>query len=144
MMKKLLLLFMVFLCCSCEEDKSVDPTLMPEATMEGKNTFGCLIDGWVYTGERFGKPEAIVSISENTNYIIIRATVNFFTTLEFTLINPVANAECAYTNASFDEKKLEDGKAYITRKDGSIISGTFSGGTMTKGRFDIRYTSGNK
>ncbi|WP_243462699.1 hypothetical protein [Bacteroides stercorirosoris] len=45
-MKKLLFLFLLVLCCACEEDKSVDPTLMPEATTTGQNTLGCLIDGW--------------------------------------------------------------------------------------------------
>lgn len=45
----------VALCCACDgEDFSVDPTLMPPATQTGANTFGCLIDGWVYTGQRYG------------------------------------------------------------------------------------------
>ena len=40
----------VALCCACDgEDFSADPTLMPPATQTGANTFGCLIDGWVYT-----------------------------------------------------------------------------------------------
>ena len=33
----------------------------------------------------------------------------------------------------------EDGEAYITRMDGTIISGTFSGGSIKEGRFDIKY-----
>ena len=45
----------VALCCACDgEDFSADPTLMPPATQTGANTFGCLIDGWVYTGQRYG------------------------------------------------------------------------------------------
>ena len=47
-MKKLLFLFLLVCCCACDEDKTVDPTLMPEATTTGANTLGCLIDGWVY------------------------------------------------------------------------------------------------
>ncbi len=40
----------IALCCSCDrEDFSADPTIMPPATQTGANTFGCLIDGWVYT-----------------------------------------------------------------------------------------------
>ena len=39
----------IALCCSCDrEDFSADPTIMPPATQTGANTFGCLIDGWVY------------------------------------------------------------------------------------------------
>ena len=45
----------VALCCACDgEDFSADPTLMPPATQTGANTFGCLIDGWIYTGQRYG------------------------------------------------------------------------------------------
>ena len=45
----------IALCCACDgEDFSADPTLMPPATQTGANTFGCLIDGWVYTGQRYG------------------------------------------------------------------------------------------
>lgn len=44
----------IALCCSCDrEDFSADPTIMPPATQTGANTFGCLIDGWVYTGQRY-------------------------------------------------------------------------------------------
>ena len=44
----------IALCCSCNrEDFSADPTIMPPATQTGANTFGCLIDGWVYTGQRY-------------------------------------------------------------------------------------------
>lgn len=57
-MKKLLFLFLLICCCACEEDRSVDPTLMPEATTTGENTLGCLIDGWVYTSGRYGIPSA--------------------------------------------------------------------------------------
>ena len=42
----------IALCCSCDrEDFSADPTIMPPATQTGANTFGCLIDGCVYTGQ---------------------------------------------------------------------------------------------
>lgn len=45
----------IALCCACDgEDFSADPTLMPPATQTGANTFGCLIDGWIYTGQRYG------------------------------------------------------------------------------------------
>lgn len=142
-MKKLLFLLIIFACCACEEDRSIDPTLMPEATMTGANTLGCLIDGWVYTSGRFDKPVASAHSNEEGSYVTIRAHVDLFTTLEFTLVNPSAGTECTYTNAVFDGQKREDGKASITRKDGTVISGTFSGGSITEGRFDIRYMEEN-
>lgn len=143
-MKKLLFLLIIFACCACEEDRSVDPTLMPEATMTGENTLGCLIDGWVYTSGRFGRPSVSTHSNEEGEYITIRASVDLFTTLEFTLVNPSVGTECTYTNVIFDEQKREDGKASITRKDGTVISGTFSGGSITEGRFDIRYVEENE
>lgn len=142
-MKKLLFLLILFACCACKEDRSIDPTLMPEATMTGANTLGCLIDGWVYTSGRFGRPSVSAYSDEEGNYITIQAEVDFFTTLKFTLVNPAAGTECAYTNAVFDKQKREDGKANITRKDGTVISGTFSGGSITEGRFDIRCVEEN-
>lgn len=142
-MKKLLFLLIIFVCCACEEDRSIDPTLMPEATMTGENTLGCLIDGWVYTSGRFGKPTASAYSNEEGNYVTIQASVDLFTILEFTLVNPSVGTECVYTDVVFDKQKREDGKAIITRKDGTVISGTFSGGSITEGRFDIRYLEEN-
>ncbi|MCF0256253.1 hypothetical protein [Bacteroides heparinolyticus] len=143
MMKKLLYLFMLLLCCACEENTSVDPTLMPEATKTGKNTLGCLIDGWIYTGGRFGLPKATIISDEKASYYLIRTQVDRFKTLEFKLVNPTANAECTYIDAIFEGENLGNGKAFITRKDGIVISGTFSGNKITEGRFDIKYTEKN-
>ena len=139
-MKKLLFLFLLVLCCACEEDKSVDPTLMPEATTTGQNTLGCLIDGWVHTSGRFGKPDVSTYDEDGNHYVTIGADAGVCSSLHFTLVNPRQGAVCTYINASFDGVKLEDGKAYITRMNGTIISGTFSGGSVTEGRFDIRYS----
>lgn len=138
-MKKLLFLFALVLFCACEEDMSVDPTLMPQATSVGENTLGCLIDGWVYACGRYGKPTASVSDDEDNHYVVINAEVALFRVLRFVLVNPRQGATCTYTNASFDRETLEDGEAYITYMNGTVISGTFSGGSITEGRFDIKY-----
>lgn len=141
MMKRLLYLFMLMACCACAaEDTSVDPTLMPEATVSGKNTLGCLIDGRIYTGGRFGLPKASIISDEKGSYLLIEAKVDRFKTLEFKLVDPTANAECEYVDALFGGENTGKGKAFITRKDGNVISGTFGGGRITEGRFDIRYT----
>ena len=52
-MKHILFICLLFFCIACEENKSVDPTLMPEATATGANTFGCLVDGWVSVSGRW-------------------------------------------------------------------------------------------
>ena len=133
-MKKLLFLFLLVCCCACDEDKTVDPTLMPEATTTGANTLGCLIDGWVYASGRYGTPSVRFSDDEENHYVEIDAAVGVFSSLHLVLVNP-----CTYTDAVLDEGDLGDGEAYITRMDGTIISGTFSGGSIKEGRFDIKY-----
>lgn len=138
-MKKILFLFMLVLCCACEEDKSIDPTLMPPATATGENILGCLVDGWVYTSERFGEPQVATESDEENFYVEIYAKVGLNTGLRLVLVNPRQGATCTYSHVWFSGGELEDGEAYITRMDGKVISGTFSGGVITEGRFDIKY-----
>lgn len=139
-MKKLLFLFAtLLLCCACQdEDKSIDPTLMPEATSMGKNTLGCLIDGWIYTSGRFGKPTARTATGkDNTPLVIISAPVDAMATLQFTLVDPKQGQRCRYIDTRFSDGVPGDGEAHISRMDGKVISGTFSGEGISEGRFDI-------
>lgn len=138
-MKKILFLFMLVLCYACEEDKSIDPTLMPKATTTGENTLGCLIDGWVYTSPRFGSPAVTIGKDEKNIYVKISAKVGFNAGLHFVLVNPQQGVTCIYTNTWFAGKELGDGEAHISRMDGKVISGTFSGEGIKEGRFDINY-----
>jgi len=138
-MKKLLFLFLLVFCYACDEDRTVDPTLMPEATTTGENTLGCLIDGWVYTSGRYGMPTVRTYDEEENHYVSVDAKVGVFSVLHFVLVNPRQGSTCTYTDVSFDGGTLEDGEAYITRMNGTVISGTFSGGSIKDGRFDIKY-----
>ncbi len=142
MMNKLLslLLLLMPLCfASCEEDESVDPSLMPDATTEGVNTFGCLIDGWVYTSGRYGLPEVKDESTAEENRLVIIAPVGLFgEAVRLTLLNPAEGVTCACTIEGTAEVR-EEGQAFISRKDGWIVSGTFSGERVTEGRFDVRY-----
>ncbi len=135
-MKKILFLLLIFVCSSCTEDTSVDPTLMPEATSEGQNTFGCLIDGWVYTSGRFGLPQATAHTDESGYKVVITAPVDLFQTITLTLVNPTMRSECICSGP----ESMGEGTAFITRNDGKVISGTFQGGDVTEGRFDVRFT----
>ena len=53
MKKYILILFSIVSLWSCTEDNTVDITVMPPATTTGANTFGCLVDGWIYVGGRY-------------------------------------------------------------------------------------------
>ncbi len=140
-MKILYSLFLILLSAwlvSCEEDKSVDPTLMPEATMEGANTFGCLIDGWVYASGRFGLPQVKDESSGSESRFVLTAPVGTFEAVSLTFLNPVAGQECDYTAVTSGGEDLGAGRASISRRDGFVFSGTFAGGRISEGRFDVR------
>lgn len=53
MKKYILILFSIISFWSCTEDESIDITVLPSVTTTGANTFGCLMDGWIYVGGRY-------------------------------------------------------------------------------------------
>lgn len=140
-MRHLLFICLLFLCVACEENESVDPTIMPEATTVEANTFGCLIDGWVYAGGRWGLPAAEYTLMEDSASITVSAQVGFDSYLRFSIANPQPGETLPYTNVSFDNQNIGEGKVHITRMSDGVFSGTFEGGRITKGRFDLKIRS---
>lgn len=139
-MKKAIVLCLLLLCISCNEDRSVDPSIMPEATTVGKNTFGCLIDDWVYISQRWGTPKVHYIAVEDSTAITIEAKVGFTSVIKLTLINPTEGEIVEYKDVLFENQKFENGQALITRMSDGIISGTFEGKRIVKGRFDLKYS----
>lgn len=141
MLKKQLFLILALLCCfGCEEeDETVDITVMPPATTIGANTFGCLIDDWLYVGGRYSS----ILFIYNTASEKVEASVQVKkgTSISFTIDSPQEGKESTFTNTRFDVEKLKEGKVFITRfdREKQIISGTFAGGRISNGRFDVRY-----
>lgn len=138
-MKHILFICLLFFCIACEENKSVDPTLMPEATATGTNTFGCLVDGWVSVSGRWGLPVAEFTQLEDSTSMTVSAQIGFDSYLRFSIPNPKQGETLPYTNVSFDNQKIGDGKVRITRMSDGIFSGTFEGDRITEGRFDLKY-----
>ena len=138
-MKHILFICLLFFCVACDENESVDPTVMPEATTIGANTFGCLVDGWVYVGGRWGLPAAeYVQLADSTG-MTVSAQVGFDSYLRFSIANPKQGETLPYTNVFFDNQKIGEGKVHITHMSGGVFSVTFEGDRITKGRFDLRY-----
>ena len=163
-MKKYYITFLlaIFIVSCYTEDKTVDPTVMPEETTIGANTFACLVDGWIYVGGRyfyrsrsifFGYDEASNTIEVEVKVKDIGKDYDY---LAFTINNPdtpLANeiTKCTFTNAKwFDSRfsnsviELGNGMVEITRfdKKRKIISGRFYSndkGTITRGQFDVTY-----
>ena len=138
-MRHILFLCLMFFCIACEENESVDPTLMPDATTTGANTFGCLVDGWVYVSGRWGLPAAEYTQLEDSTGMQISAQVGFGSYLRFTIANPNQGETLPYTDVSFDNQRVGNGKVHISRMSDGIFSGTFEGDRITKGRFDLKY-----
>ena len=153
----------IALCCYCDrEDFSADRNNMRHATQTGANTFGCLIDGWVYTGQRYDsddKASYYPARNEDEKAIVsIDVRVDNNASISFNIIDPkekditiysisegASDDQTIYTDVIFknennQEEKLEDGIINITRFDlnNSIISGTFEGERITEGRLDLK------
>jgi hypothetical protein len=142
-------LLVIFLA-ACRKDTSIDVTVLPEETTTGEDTFGCLIDGWIYVGGRYfdyNKPSINFAYYGSTNKIEVEVKVkginNTDPYLAFTIVNPVDKQNCQFTNARWlsSNKDLGDGTVEITRFDQSakIISGRFSGNQIKHGQFDVVY-----
>lgn len=161
MKKYLLILLSIISFWSCEsEDESIDISILPTATSTGANTFGCLVDGWVYVGGRYlgwkhSTPwthDSFVYYQEvenpeepGTSYILnVSVSVKPAINVSFKILHPQEGKESAITSVKFDGEELQDGTATITRFDTKrkIISGTFGNGErLTNGRFDVHYAA---
>ncbi len=162
-MKKLIYLliplFMLSGCYGCREydytDEGIDPTVMPPVTAEGKNTFGCLVDGWLYVGGRCGEEfdrygYSVTSWVKRIDFIYSQGDSMYVEVLvnkgsiTFCIPQPRGNKKCELLNFSCVEDSCGNGAVMISRFDKSkkIISGTFTSanGRVTNGRFDVRYT----
>lgn len=154
-MKKYLLILISLACLwSCgSEDETIDISILPPITSTGANTFGCLVDGWVYVGGRYrdweySDPWSLDSFIyyekkyEDTDILNVSLSVMPAVDIEFCILNPQEGKECTITFAKFEGEELQDGTALITRFDTKkkIISGTFTiGNRVTRGRFDVHY-----
>lgn len=145
-------------CSGCLfEDERVDISVLPEETTTGKNTFGCVIDGWVYVGGRYytnytdticdfpcsGQRSVLFFHCLEYNQIKAFALLekdNY--ALQFTINNPREGHECVLTDVYLFRTRLPDGIAFITLFDTGycIISGRFEcSNRIHFGRFDVVY-----
>ena len=80
-MKYLLILFLFTLCFSaCKKDKSSIDRL-PPITQEGKNTFGCLINGKLYVPKGFKQNQSNFSMVIDPTFQNGHFSINTFNTL---------------------------------------------------------------
>lgn len=153
-MKYFLLLFLfVSLFTSCEDDPYKDPenVELPPITMEGKNTFGCKINGEVWVPD-VGKETLFnekIAVSYESNQINIHARLNrpdlnrkeniyvtapnildtgtytipVFPADSFVYINSNLNIDCKTYRTKISNSKINITKLDVSKR---IISGLFS------------------
>lgn len=151
MKKYILILLSIISFWSCIDDETVDVTVMPPATTTGENTFGCLVDGWLYVGGRYRNwdqsglwTSKSFFYDEKEKQLSASVAVNPDFNIRFTILSPKEGEESVITDIKFAEEELENGTAFISRFDTNmkIISGTFGNGNpLTNGRFDVHYTT---
>ena len=114
-MRHLLFICLLLFCVACEENESVDPTIMPEATTTGANTFGCLVDGWVYTSGRWGMPSAEYLEREEGSSVTVSAQVGLGSYIRFTIADPKEGETLPYVNLSFENQKMARSTSPVCR-----------------------------
>ena len=166
MKKYIFILLAMISFWSCDhEDRSIDTSVLPLATSTGADTFGCLVDGWVYVGGRYlgsswgwgwsgnytvWPHDSFVYYEksekhDNADILLVSVDVKPGINVDFTIIHPQEGKPSTITSVRFDGDELDDGTAFITRFDTKrkIISGTFGNGNLlTNGRFDVHYSIG--
>jgi hypothetical protein len=148
-MKKQFILFLsLFIFATCDENKYVDVTVMPDETTVGAETFGCVKDGWLYVGGRYfewmlfwGHSSIECNYLKSREELSLSIEVKRGLFIRFIIDNPETGKESPITKVFFGGEELPDGTATITRFDleHRIISGRFEDGRITHGRFDIKF-----
>ena len=80
-----------------------------------------------------------LSVADKIEFVEIGAIVRCESESNYTTFYLKSGETLPYTNVSFDNQKIGDGKVHITRMSDGIFSGTFEGDRITEGRFDLKY-----
>ncbi len=147
----LLILFVIFLFAAGSCEKENEEPQLPPITQTGKGTFGCLIDGKVWTADPilFGSPLGASNNQWEDKRWIIDAVGNNYTVIlgvcqdsvikgesilkgSYESVEDCSNGMIYYKNypsetASFQTTYEDTGRIYISRFDtvNQVISGTF-------------------
>jgi hypothetical protein len=169
-LKKIIpLLFIALLtaCEGCKDDPAPKTELekLPLATQEGKNTFGCLVNGKAWVTETSIDAAAVYQLGILQIYATLNDktsddSMSFFAfgdrSIEVLNLAQNPNAGVGFTyqqaNCTYLENDTIKGTLSITKLDEAqlIISGTFEFSTVvsgcdtlkiTEGRFDLTYAN---
>ena len=167
----LLLILILSSCSSDDKTKAISEIdKLPPATQNGKNTFGCLLDGKAFTpGNRPNPLDCVYQDLNGTFYLSLQANRDIDNLLvlvglstnslmieenkKYTLSSNVpATAYGTYAVAgTFSTTDIFNiGELFITKLDAQVVSGTFwfdvvdNNGVLheiREGRFDMEYSN---
>lgn len=100
-------------------NESIDITVLPSATTTGTNTFGCLMDGWIYVGGRYlNWGHSYVWTYDSFHYypeenkLSVNVSVKPDINIHFAILSPQEGKESTITDIRFRGEELEDGTAF--------------------------------
>lgn len=148
---RLFIAVLLFTACACSKDGINE---LPPATQAGANTFGCKINGVVYSCTGLWNPRFILSM-EGVNYTFSDKTLSintlFYKPKDYTFGMKLKYDGKLGVYSEFIERPFEhyDDESFvnITYYDNNILSGTFKMDItydngehliITHGRFDIK------
>jgi hypothetical protein len=153
---------------SCCEPFKVEPQL-PPITMEGKNTFGCLVNGkvWLPDGSKFADPViafydsstltqrwaldiSSINVDHDSGFLLSVIDNSILMDHEYNLNDTITYAYYRNGACVYEDSHVVEGRLKILKINPQIVAGTFEftsfnpscGDTVkvTKGRFDIAIT----
>ena len=160
----LTILILTTCCSSCEllfpkSEPKTELEKLPPITQEGKNTFGCLVNGEAFTVSNTSNQVAIFQQSklqfgasiddgdlDESVYMVVGDPL--VENEVYSFIDAGYNAEYQYRNTDkiciYEFKNTYNGTLFFSKIDriNYIISGTFEFSTVTQGCDTIRITEG--
>jgi hypothetical protein len=129
--------FMLVSCKSCKKDNLAPVDQLPPATQNGQNTFGCLINGEVFTPKgAFSVPRLYADYYNGGVYLIcavnVDSRINILLKNDSSLINNTGN----YSLISAIDKNTYGQYANLN-SNCNMYTDSISSGTLTVTKFSI-------
>lgn len=138
-MRHLLFICLLLFCVACEENDRSIRRSCPKLLRPGRIHLVAWLTAGCIQAAGGGCLSAEYLEREEGSSVTVSAQVGLGSYIRFTIADPKEGETLPYVNLSFENQNMEDGKVYISRMSDGVFSGTFEGGRITEGRFDLKY-----
>lgn len=139
MKKAILHLFIPLLFASCyNEDYYVDPSLLPEPTLNSQPVVACAIDNWIYRSDRFNTIELRpyqTAAGNDSTVVSFHSPKDGLGQIRFSLLSTDDGKSLKMVDFYFQNHHIDDVHMEIIARRDNILLGRFSGNRVTHGRF---------